>query len=88
MKKKDFLTSVAVLAATMAFEVSAALPKSLVEHSSVRTPSAVTTPDTATPQIPFVLERSASSDAVSEKHSYHSSHSSHSSHRSHYSSRY
>lgn len=88
MKKKDFLTSIAVLAAAMAFEASAALLKSLDEQPSVNISSVVASPKISTAQMPFVLEHPAASSAAGAKHSYHSSHSSHASHQSHYSSRY
>jgi hypothetical protein len=88
MKKKGFLTSVAVLAAALAFDARAALPKSLDEQPSVKIASAVAASEIAISQTPFVLERPTASGTTGAKHSYHSSHSSHSSHRSHYSSRY
>lgn len=88
MKKKVFLTSIAVLAATMALEASAAIPESFREQSTIKIDLAVLDPTITSPQTPFVLERPTSSGTAAEKHSYHSSHRSHSSHSSHYSSRY
>lgn len=85
MKKKIFLKSIAVLAATMALEAGAALPQSLTEQPSVTIGSPVTSGEITTAPIPFVLERPVLTGTL---HAQHRSHSSHSSHRSHVSSRY
>ena len=88
MKKRSFLTSVAVIAAAMAFDVSASLPESLTEHLSANINPVVTATEISTTAAAFVLERPIPTANGQAKHSYHSSHASHSSHRSHYSSRY
>ena len=82
MKKRNFLTSVAVLAAAMAFDAGAALPPS---EQSVIQINPVTSGEITRVQIPFVLERPVVTGTL---HAQHRSHSSHSSHSSHVSSRY
>lgn len=86
MKKRTFLTSVAVLAASMAVDANAALPESLTEQLNTKieyarqeqeAPKAV--------QSPFVLERPDSSGSTNVADHY--SHRSHASHSSHVSSR-
>jgi len=77
--KKSFLTSLSILAASMATDATAALPQAVAdkipEQQSIEQASA---------QKPFVLD-------VPNEHGLfvaaHGSHASHSSHRSHYSSR-
>lgn len=85
MKKKIFLTSIAVLAATMALEAGAALPQSLTDQPNAQIGSTITSGEIATAQTPFVLERPVLTGTL---HAQHRSHSSHSSHSSHVSSRY
>jgi hypothetical protein len=87
MKKKSFLISVAVLAASMAIDASAALPESLTEQLNAK--AEYTTQEQETPKVtqsPFVLERPDSSGI--QNVAQHVSHSSHASHASHASSRY
>ncbi|MGZ8934965.1 MAG: hypothetical protein ACXW04_08700 [Methylobacter sp.] len=90
MKKKAFLTSVAVLATSMAVNAGAALPNSLTEQVISNAEYTVQGHESASKaQNPFVLERPDASDNVNVADHYsHRSHSSHSSHRSHVSSRY
>jgi hypothetical protein len=91
VKKRNFLMSVAVIAAAMSLDASAGLPKSLMEHTSSNVSSALPVTQISTANTPFVLERPISTATGKVQHSYHSSHASHSSHNSHsshYSSRF
>jgi hypothetical protein len=72
--KKSFLTSVAVLAAALAVDASAALPESV----SANLQDATFTQQNA--QNPFVLERSNEHGLFVAAHSSHASHASHASH--------
>lgn len=77
--KKSFLTSLSLLAATMAADATAALPQTVAdkmpENQSV---------EQASMQAPFVLDKPNEHGLFVAAHS---SHASHSSHRSHFSSR-
>ncbi len=90
MKKKSFLISVAVLAASMAIDASAALPESLTEQLNANAGYAAQEQEAPkAAQSPFVLERPDSSGTQNVAgHVSHSSHASHASHASHVSSRY
>jgi hypothetical protein len=90
MKKKSFLTSVAVLAVSMAIDASAALPDTLTEQLDANAVYSIQAQESfKTAQNPFVLERpDVSGNTTFADHYSHRSHSSHSSHRSHVSSRY
>lgn len=85
MKKKTFLTSIAVLAATMTLEAGAALPQTVAGQPSAQIGFTITSVEITTAQTPFVLERPVLTGTL---HAQHRSHSSHSSHSSHVSSRY
>jgi hypothetical protein len=79
------------LAASMAIDASATLPRSLAEHLRPKTGYVGQEQKTSNPaQNQFVLERPGSSDSLNVaghySHSSHVSHASHSSHVSHYSS--
>jgi len=80
--KKNFLTSLSLLAATMAADATAALPQAVAnkipEQQSI---------EQASTQTPFVLDLPNEHGLFVAAHSSHSSHASHSSHRSHFSSR-
>lgn len=77
--KKTFLTSLSLLAATLAADATAALPTTVVDKiPEPQTLSQLTT------QSPFVLDRPNEHGLFA----YHSSHASHASHASHVSSRY
>ena len=80
MKKRNFLTSVAVLAAAMTFDAGAALQPS--EQSVIKKSLAITSLEITRTQTPFVLERPVLPGTL------HAQHRSHSSHSSHVSSRY
>ena len=82
--KKTFLTSVVLLAATLAVDASAALPGSV----SSKLPEITTIQQGFQAQTPFVLERANEKGLFVAAHGSHSSHSSHGSHSSHASSRY
>lgn len=84
MKKRAFLTSIAILAAAMAIDASAAFPKLATEQLMVNISPTVISLEMTAVQNPFVLERPSS---LTTLHSSHRSHSSHASHRSHFSSR-
>ncbi|MDD5493745.1 MAG: hypothetical protein PHG36_03630 [Dehalococcoidia bacterium] len=87
MKKKSFLIPVAVLAASLVIDASAALPQSLTEQLNAGAGYTASKPELPkVAQNPFVLERSDSSR--SQNVAAHGSHSSHASHASHVSSRY
>ena len=76
--KKTFLTSVALLAATLAVDASAALPESV----SAKLPEMTVIQQSFQAQAPFVLERANDKGLFVAAHGSHSSHSSHSSHAS------
>lgn len=76
--KKTFLTSIAVLAATLAADASAALPATV----SAKLPEAIVAQQNAQAQNPFVLERPNEHGLFVAGHSSHSSHASHASHTS------
>jgi His-Xaa-Ser repeat protein HxsA len=87
MKKKTFLTSVTVLAASLALEAGAAVPEALM-HSlePVAALPPQSAPENSDQAAPFVLRHSEASENVFlAAHRSHSSHSSHSSHYSGYS---
>jgi hypothetical protein len=75
--KKSFLTSVAILAATLSADASAALPETVLANL----PEAKVTQQDLQAQNPFVLER------PNENGLFVAAHGSHVSHRSHVSSR-
>ena len=77
--KKSFLTSVAVLAATLAVDSSAALPDTI---SSKLSDTMFVQQNLQQAQTPFVLERPKDERLFVAGHYSHSSHSSHSSHTS------
>lgn len=79
--KKTFLTSVILLATTLAVDANAALPESI----STKLPEMTTIQQGIQAQSPFVLQRANERGVFV---AYHSSHASHSSHSSHASSRY
>lgn len=74
--KKSFLTSVAVLAATLAAGASAALP----ENVSGKLPEVTFIQQNLQAQNPFVLERPNENGLFVAAHGSHVSHRSHSSH--------
>ncbi|MGZ8161405.1 MAG: hypothetical protein ACXWTT_00895 [Methylobacter sp.] len=74
--KKTFLTSIAVLAATLAVNASAALPESV----SAKLPQTTFDQQNLQAQNPFVLERPNEHGLFVAAHSSHSSHASHASH--------
>lgn len=76
--KKTFLTSIALLAATLAVDASAALPESV----SAKLPEMAVIQQSFQAQTPFVLERANEKSLMVAGHSSHASHSSHSSHSS------
>lgn len=76
--KKSFLTSVAVLAAALAVDASAALPESV----SAKLLDATFTQQDLQTQNPFVLERPNENGLFVAAHRSHSSHASHASHTS------
>ena len=76
--KKSFLSSVAVLAAALAVDASAALPESL----STKLQDATFAQQNLQTQNPFVLERPNENGLFVAAHSSHRSHSSHASHTS------
>ena len=78
--KKCFLTSLSILAATLAADASAALPSDVV----VKMPEMKNNEQTAAPS-PFVLDKPDNNGGLFV--AGHSSHASHASHSSHYSSR-
>lgn len=78
LNKKSFLTSVAVLAATLAINANAALPETV----SSKLPEATTVQENSQVQAPFVLERPNESGLLVAAHHSHSSHASHASHAS------
>lgn len=80
MKKKSFLTSVAVLAASMMIDASAALTDQLGVQPAY---SAQAQESAKTAQDPFVLERpNSTGNPILAEHYSHRSHASHSSHTS------
>lgn len=86
MNKKTFLTSIAVLAASLAVDASASLPDSVHEKliTSSTNQNEIKNEQLMSPNS-FVLQTPTNGDiSVAE----HYSHRSHSSHRSHVSSRY
>jgi len=76
--KKSFLTSLSILAATMAADASAALPETVVDKLP-----ATQTIEQASTQSPFILDKPNEYGIFA----LHSSHASHASHASHVSSR-
>lgn len=74
--KKSFLTSVAVLATTLAINANAALPETV----SAKLPEATVVQQNLPAQNPFVLERPNESGLFVAAHGSHSSHASHASH--------
>lgn len=81
--KKSFLTSLSLLAATIAADATAALPDNVANQMPTIDTASV---EKQTTQSPFVIDRpTAENGGVFV--AGHSSHASHSSHRSHYSSR-
>lgn len=81
--KKSFLTSLSILAASIAADASAALPDSAANQVQMLDKASV---ETQAIKSPFVIDRpTAENGGVFV--AAHSSHASHSSHRSHYSSR-
>ena len=78
--KKSFLTSIAVLAATLAADANAALPETV----SAKLPDAITVQQDSQVQPPFVLVKPNENGLLM---AYHGSHGSHGSHTSHTSSR-
>lgn len=82
--KKRFLTSLSLLAATIAADATAALP----EVVAAKIPETKSIEQQSITQSPFVLDNAIANGGVFVADHYsHRSHSSHSSHRSHYSSR-
>jgi len=77
--KKSFLTSLSILAVTMAADATAALPKTVAD----KIPENQSLEQVST-QVPFVLDKPNEHGLFVAAHS---SHASHSSHRSHFSSR-
>jgi hypothetical protein len=71
--KKSFLTSVAVLAATLAINANAALPETV----SAKLPEATVVQQNLQAQNPFVLERPNESGLFVAAHRSHASHASH-----------
>lgn len=81
--KKKYLTSLSILAASVAADANAALPESMAAKMPSLDTASV---EKQTTRSPFVIDRpTAENGGVFV--AGHSSHSSHSSHRSHYSSR-
>ncbi len=79
--KKSFLTSLSILAATMAADAKATLPQAVAD----KIPSSPShSLEQASTQAPFVLNKPNEHGLFVAAHS---SHASHSSHRSHFSSR-
>ena len=78
--KKSFLTSLSLLATTLAADASAALPSNVL----LKIPEIKTNEQTALPS-PFVLDKPDNNGGLFV--AGHSSHASHASHSSHYSSR-
>jgi negative regulator of sigma E activity len=76
--KKTFLTSVALLAASLAVDANAALPESV----SNKLPEMTTIQQSLQVKTSFVLERANEKSLMVAAHSSHASHSSHSSHAS------
>ncbi|MCQ8119911.1 MULTISPECIES: hypothetical protein [Methylomonas] len=81
--KKSFLTSLSILAASIAADASAALPESATNQMPTLDTASV---EKQTSQLPFVIDRPTVENGGVFV-AAHSSHASHSSHRSHYSSR-
>ena len=75
--KKTFLTSIVLLATTLAVDANAALPESL----SSKLPEMSATQQDFQTQTPFVLERSNDHGVIVAYHSSHASHASHASSR-------
>lgn len=88
MKKRHYLTSIAALAAAIALDAGAAIPKSESSQPLIGVELTVPGPEIVKIGTPFVLHRPILTGTSQAKHSYHSSHGSHSSHSSHHSSRY
>jgi hypothetical protein len=83
MKKRDFLTSVTLLAAAMSSSASIDVP---AFYPNKELASLVLNEQNI--QKPFILQKADSNSVEMAYHSSHSSHSSHGSHSSHASSRY
>lgn len=76
MNKKNFLTSIAVLAAALAVDANATLPETV----SAKLPQATFVQQNLQAQNPFVLERPNENGLFVAAHGSHVSHRSHSSH--------